>query len=90
MPFYEYSCRQCNQEVTIQHGMADNSAQLCPVCGSEQLTRLISQFSVAKSGTDRSRDLSWIDKDVSRRLRKKSGGKLSPGFGQTLDRLDSN
>jgi hypothetical protein len=68
----------------------DTAPQCCPICGSTKLTRVISRFSIAKSGTDRIRDLSWIDKDLSRRLRKKAGGKLSPGFRETLDRFESD
>lgn len=90
MPFYEYACQPCRQKVTIRHGMTDSSTHCCPVCGSTELTRLISQVAIVKSGTDRSKDLSWIDKDLSQRLRTKAGGKLSPGLGETLDRLDSD
>ena len=90
MPFYDYACQQCRHKVTIRHGMADTSPQCCPICGSTKLTRVISQVSIAKSGTNRIKDLSWIDKDLSHRLRKKAGGKLSPGFRETLDRLESD
>jgi putative FmdB family regulatory protein len=89
MPVYEYACQQCQQQVTIRHGMADTSPQCCPICSSMKLTRVLSRFSIAKSGTDRSKDLSWIDKDLSQRLRQKAGGKLSPGLRETLDRLES-
>jgi hypothetical protein len=70
--------------------MADSAAQCCPICGGTKLTRVISRFSLAKSGTDRSKDLSWIDKDLSQRLRQKAGGKLGPGLRETLDRLESD
>jgi hypothetical protein len=55
-----------------------------------ELTRVISPVAIVKSGTDRSKDLSWIDKDLSQRLRHKASGKLSPGLRETLDRLDSD
>ena len=90
MPFYEYACPHCCQKVTIRHGMAEPSPQCCPICGSTKLTRVISQVSIVKSGTDRSKDVSWIDKDLSHRLRKKAGGKLGSGFRETLDRLESD
>ncbi|MBN1507169.1 MAG: zinc ribbon domain-containing protein [Sedimentisphaerales bacterium] len=89
MPIYEYDCQQCRQKVTIRHGMDDTLPQRCPICGSMKLTRIISRFSIAKSGTDRIKDLSWIDKDLSRRLRKKASRELSPGLRETLDRLES-
>jgi putative FmdB family regulatory protein len=90
MPFYEYACQHCRQKVTIRRGMADTSPQRCPLCGSAKLTRVISQFCIVKSGTERIKDLSWIDKDLSQRLRKKAGEELSSGFGETLDRLESD
>jgi|GEM_PF-6557368 len=89
MPLYEYRCGKCGQDVTVIQSMADLAPQQCPLCGGGKLTRLFSPFSVVKSGKDRTRDLSWIDRDVSRRLRKKAGGKLSPEFRTTLDRLGS-
>lgn len=90
MPFYEYACQPCRQAMTIRHSMTDTTPQRCPICGSTELTRLISQVAIVKSGTDRSKDLSWIDKDLSQRLRKQASGKLSPGFSETLDRLKSD
>jgi len=89
MPFYEYSCRRCDRETTVRHDMADTSPRSCPLCGG-RLTRIISPCSIARSETDRIRDLSWIDRDLSGRLRKKAGGRLSPGLRKTLDRLDSD
>jgi putative FmdB family regulatory protein len=88
MPFYEYSCEKCGEDVTIRHGMEDTSPQSCPICGSGRLTRVFSGFSIARSEADRTSDLSWIDRDVSRRLRTKADGKLSNGFRDSLDRLD--
>jgi putative FmdB family regulatory protein len=89
MPLYEYECRACHHAVTIRARFDDESVPRCPDCGGEALTRLISQISVARSGRDRVRDLSWIDHDVSRRLRSHVDGPLTPGFRSTLDRLES-
>jgi len=89
MPLYEYHCQECQQQVTIWRSFSDTSSPRCPVCGSRNLTRLISQVAIVKSGKDRVRDVSWIDRNLARRLREKAGGKLSPAFEQTLDKMES-
>ena len=89
MPLYEYRCGECGRQVTVMHGFAEPAPERCPLCDGEKLTRLFSRFSVAKSEKDRITDLSWIDKDLSHRLRKKAGRELSPEFRQTLDKLES-
>lgn len=89
MPLYEYHCQECQQQVTIWRNFSDTSSPRCPACGSKNLTRLISQVAIVKSGKDRVRDVSWIDRNLARRLREKSGGKLSPAFEQTLDKMES-
>ena len=89
MPMYEYECGECGRQVTVMHGFTDPAPDHCPHCGGVKLTRLFSKFSIATSRTDRIKDLSWIDRDLSHRLRKKAGGGLSPEFSDTLDRLES-
>lgn len=40
MPLYEYQCRDCNGEAEL---LIQNSQQpVCPKCGSQRLTRLLS------------------------------------------------
>jgi putative FmdB family regulatory protein len=90
MPVYEYRCQNCEQLVSITRGMFDESTPTCPDCGEANLKRYFSSVSVVTSETDRARDVSWVDKDLARRLRKKSKGKLSPQFKDTLDRMESN
>jgi putative FmdB family regulatory protein len=89
MPLYEYRCEDCGRRVTIWRSFSETSPPHCPICGGENLTRLISQVSVVKSERDRTKDLSWIDRDVARRFRNKAGGKPSPEFEETLDRMES-
>ena len=89
MPLYEYKCGECGRRETVMHGFNEPAPERCPRCGGEKLTRLFSRFSVAKSEKDRINDLSWIDRDISHRLRKKAGGSLSPEFSDTLDKLES-
>jgi len=71
MPLYEYHCQDCGRQVTILRGFSDTSPLFCFVCGGENLTKLISRVSIVKSGKDRIRDLSWVDKDLAQRLKKK-------------------
>lgn len=50
MPIYEYSCRACHKEfeaVVLPTGRAP----VCPACGSVDLERLVSAFSVSSEGT---------------------------------------
>lgn len=73
MPLYEYLCHDCAQRVTLLvTGYEAPENPRCPECDGENLTRVISRVSVAQSETDRVRDLSWIDRDVKRRLEKKA------------------
>lgn len=90
MPVYEYWCEFCDQLISLSRSMFDESTPSCPECGRSKLKRHFSRISVVKSETDRARDVSWVDKDLARRLRKKSKGKLSPHFKDTLDQMESN
>jgi putative FmdB family regulatory protein len=89
MPVYEYRCDGCDQLVSLSRSMFDESTPSCPECGQSKLKRHFTKISVVKSETDRSRDVSWVDKNLARRLRKKSKGRLSPQFKDTLDQMES-
>jgi hypothetical protein len=54
------------------------------------MTRLISRVSVVKSEQDRTRDLSWVDRDLAGRIKKKASGKLNPGLREAVDRMESH
>jgi hypothetical protein len=54
------------------------------------MARVISSVSVVKSETDRARDLSWIDRELAGRIKKKVTGRLSPGLQETVDRMESS
>jgi len=91
VPFYEYTCARCGERITLQRPMAEASAAAsCPMCGEGRLVRAISRIHVVKSEAERARDPSWIDRDLARRLRKKSEGRLSPAFKDTLDKMESS
>ncbi|MYE33435.1 MAG: zinc ribbon domain-containing protein [Gemmatimonadales bacterium] len=42
MPTYEYRCRSCRHEFERFQRMSDPAIRLCPLCGEEQVERLIS------------------------------------------------
>ena len=90
MHIYDYRCPDCEKLVSLTRGMFDETIPSCPECGESNLKRHFTKVSVVKSETDRARDVSWVDKDLARRLRKKSKGKLSPQFKDTLDRMESD
>jgi putative FmdB family regulatory protein len=47
MPIYEFHCEGCESKVEIfQRTAGSGVAHVCPRCGSEALTRLISRFAV--------------------------------------------
>jgi putative FmdB family regulatory protein len=48
MPIYEYCCNDCHRRVSILIRSSE-SPLTCPNCGSSELTRLFSSFSVRKS-----------------------------------------
>lgn len=51
MPLYEYRCNQCRKRVTLLvRGGASETA--CPQCGSRDLVRLFSTFSIQRTYMD--------------------------------------
>jgi len=46
MPLFEFTCSNCAKRFTFLTGVVQNEAPpRCPVCGSEELTKLMSRFS---------------------------------------------
>ena len=48
MPIYEYRCDNCHRRVSILVRSSSESPVICPSCGSIELNRLFSTFSVRK------------------------------------------
>ncbi|MBV6458879.1 MAG: hypothetical protein HONBIEJF_02018 [Fimbriimonadaceae bacterium] len=45
MPIYEFRCVGCGKKVALLVGMtAEPDEEVCPHCGSRELTRLVSRF----------------------------------------------
>jgi putative FmdB family regulatory protein len=90
MPTYDYRCRSCHARTTVQHSLTEEPQLTCPHCGSDEMTRIISRVSVVMSSQDRARDVSWVDRNLAGRLRKKVSGKLNPPLRDTLDRMEKS
>jgi len=56
-------------KVDHERGLKELSPRHCTVCGSEDLSRLISCVAIIKSSKDHYSDLSWIDRDLAQRFK---------------------
>jgi putative FmdB family regulatory protein len=90
MPLYDYRCEDCGTLLTIRQSFSDDSAPSCPACGGQQMKRLISSVSVVKTEQERVSDLSWVDKNLAGRIKKKASRKLSPALQEAVDRMESH
>lgn len=53
MPIFEFRCGDCRRRFSLLVGVvAGNAEPKCPRCGSDQLSKLISRFAVARSEDD--------------------------------------
>ncbi|MFC2005577.1 zinc ribbon domain-containing protein [Chloroflexota bacterium] len=52
MPIYEYCCNNCQRRFSILVLSPSESPVTCPNCGSAELSRLFSTFSVRKTDQD--------------------------------------
>jgi putative FmdB family regulatory protein len=51
MPFYDFACRQCGAEFTLQRKFSEmNDPAPCPGCRSEDTQRQISTFYATNTG----------------------------------------
>jgi putative FmdB family regulatory protein len=50
MPVYEFRCRSCQKKSSFfVRSVSESPSPVCPVCGSRELSRLISSFAYHKS-----------------------------------------
>jgi len=104
MPVYEYRCGDCRQRVGIFQTYQEYGKKqvVCPNCGSQKLTRLISRVRIAKSEDARLEamadpsnfgDLDENDPKSMAKFMKKMGSEmgedLGPEFSEVVDRLES-
>jgi putative FmdB family regulatory protein len=68
MPVYEYNCPGCKRKVSIYVRRHEDSASaVCPRCGSKEMQRLFSTFSVKKTYMDIYEDI-LSDRQLTRGL----------------------
>jgi putative FmdB family regulatory protein len=89
MPIYDYRCEDCGEKNSIQRGFTDSNVPTCFACGSQHMVRIYSPISQVKTGKDRITDLSWVDKNLAGRIKKKASDKLNPGLKDAVDRMES-
>jgi putative FmdB family regulatory protein len=103
MPIYEYRCESCGRRVSILwRSISQVGEPQCEHCGSDRLTRRISQVAVLKSEESRLEELAdpsslaGLDEDdpksIARWMRKMGGGlgeELGGEFDEVVDRLES-
>ncbi|MBF8267398.1 MAG: putative regulatory protein, FmdB [Dehalococcoidia bacterium] len=103
MPIYEYRCQSCHRKVSVFfRSYSDTKEPRCSHCGSAELTRLVSSFTVTKSwgeSLDRMpsfESTSDFDEDdprsvarMVRRLRQETGGGLGPEEEEMLERMEA-
>ena len=52
MPKYTYACADCKEAYEVFHGMQDD-LQACSLCGSENIEKKPSMFSLNKDNSDK-------------------------------------
>ena len=92
MPLFEFTCQNCRKQFTFLSGViAENSEPRCPVCGSEDLKKLVSRFTRGRSDDARmeavaekmeSRDLD--DPTELSRFAREMGRELSAESGEDM------
>lgn len=103
MPYYDYRCQSCNKAVRlfIAYNDYDDARPQCPHCNSDDLKRLISRITVAKSEDSRldammeDPALAGLEdedpRSLGRFMRKMSnemGEDMGDEFNEVVDRLE--
>jgi putative FmdB family regulatory protein len=103
MPVYEYRCNDCHRRITLYvRGFSEMPKAICTACGSENLTRLFSSFTMGKTDQDFYEDILSDRRLVqgmmanepralaewSRRMEGAAGGEVGPEYGEMMERLE--
>ncbi len=104
MPTYEYRCLDCSKRVSIYQSYEDYGVipVQCPLCGGDNLQRLISRVRFARSEESRLEDLAdpgnWGDIDeedpralarMMRKMGEELGEEMPPEFDEVVERLEA-
>ena len=68
MPFYEYQCRACGEQVEVLQKISDPPLKKCAACGKSQLQKLVSAPSFRLAGGGWYETDFKTDKDRKRNL----------------------
>jgi putative FmdB family regulatory protein len=68
MPFYEYQCRACGEQVEVLQKISDAPLKKCPACGKSRLQKLVSAPSFRLAGGGWYETDFKTDKDKKRNL----------------------
>ena len=72
MPLYEFQCQTCDKVFSEFRKIDSTEIMVCPECGSGRTTRLFSAPHFRPGSKDRIRDVSWIDRDIEKKVKKSS------------------
>ena len=103
MPLYEYKCNACRKRITkLIRSLEKPVSASCDYCGSEDLARLISKFTVHNSWGS---SLNWAPSSEAfnsadpdnpremanymRRMQQEMGGEVTSEFTDVVHELDS-
>jgi len=105
MPIYEYRCQDCRRRVSVfwrSFSEAEDGEAVCPRCGGNHLTRLISRVRTIRSEESRLEDLSdpsflsdFDEEDprsmarMMRRMADEVGEDMGPEFDEVIGRLEA-
>lgn len=103
MPVYEYRCHDCRRRVSVFfRSFSSIGDPVCPNCGSQKLTKLVSRFAVMKSEESRLEELAdpsslaGLDendpKSIARWAKKMGqelGEDLGPEYEEMIDRMEA-
>ncbi|MDO8671979.1 MAG: zinc ribbon domain-containing protein [Dehalococcoidia bacterium] len=103
MPIYEFRCKACGRKNSVfLRSFSDECSPACSSCGSQELRRLVSLFSVVKSEESRLDDLtdpsSFGDLDENdpksmarwaRKMGSEMGEDLGPEFDEMVERMEA-
>jgi putative FmdB family regulatory protein len=100
MPIYEYWCAACGRKATIYQPKYTSALPPCPYCGSNQLRRMLSAFSMRKTYKDIYEDI-LSDRELTGGMlgndpralaewnRRMSGGeKVAPEYEEIMERME--
>ncbi len=103
MPIYEYRCHNCRKRISVFfRSFSAISEPVCPECGSDKLTKLVSRVAVMKSEESRLEELSdpsslsGLDENDpksiaqwAKKMGSAMGEDLGPEYDEMIDRMEA-